>query len=208
MRHAGILFIIDQERGSPKTTFPKYLNKPGMSPQPKAGNFANGFRKCGIFPYNQDILEDNVFEYDLMSTTNGTIPVMVEEGNYLQRSTSPSTPACTSFSELSPLPVVQTHPPRNSRRKQETAVVTSAEYRNQVRNKPPTRGPRRQGGTEPNTSRDLQNNENYCNECGGYFFDDTAGQKWVKCVGDCNRWFHEACVENGNQTQFICNKCS
>lgn len=48
-----------------------------------------------------------------------------------------------------------------------------------------------------NEKADKENSsENFCNHCGGYYFDDDSDDEdWIKCSEkDCNLWFHETCT--------------
>jgi hypothetical protein len=93
------------------------------------GNLTSGFRKCGIYPYNPDILADDIFEYE-------PVPAVSDKDFVRTADTSASTPAATSFEELSPIPVVKSSNDsslRKGRNNQESAVVTSADYWEKVR---------------------------------------------------------------------------
>lgn len=68
-----------------------------------AGNLSNGFLKCGIYPYNPDMLAEDVFEYQPVPSVNGGDGVRLAEDTTDSR-TSTSTP--TSFEELSTLPKI------------------------------------------------------------------------------------------------------
>ena len=63
-----------------------------------------------------------------------------------------------------------------------------------------------EGWTDP-VAQPVSSDENYCGVCNGYFYDEKAGEHWVQCVGNCGRWFHEICVENGTDKSFICDLC-
>jgi hypothetical protein len=58
-----------------------------------------------------------------------------------------------------------------------------------------------------NSSTSINSDENYCGVCDGYYYDDKAGEQWVKCVGNCGRWLYEICVENGAGMSFIYDVC-
>jgi hypothetical protein len=63
------------------------------------------------------------------------------------------------------------------------------------------------GTNAPSFSSNINRDENYCGVRSGYYYDDKAGEQWVKCLGDSGRWFHETFVENGADNQFTCNAC-
>jgi hypothetical protein len=188
-----------------------------------AGNLSSGFLKCGIYPYNPHILAEDIFEYQPAPVVNGDDGVRLAEDTADSR-TSTSTP--TSFEELSPLPKI-TFPSdpfiRKGRKKQESAVVTSADFRERLRESTQENGrqrrsvqnkkttsrhsERRIGRDGPSCSTSINSDENYCGVCSGYYYDDKAGEQWVQCVGSCGRWFHEICVENGEDMCFICDLC-
>ncbi|GFG32296.1 hypothetical protein Cfor_02693 [Coptotermes formosanus] len=96
---------------------------------PTAGNLSGGFLKCGIHPYNPDILAEDIFEYQPAPAVNGGDGVRLAEDTADSRT---STSTLTSFEELPPLPKI-TFPSdpfiRKGRKKQDSAVVTSADFR-------------------------------------------------------------------------------
>jgi hypothetical protein len=144
------------------------------------GNFTSGFRKCGIYPYNPDILADDVFEYEIVPAPNGADPVRLAED--IEDSPTPSSTA-TSFEELSPVPVIvsQSDGSVTKRKKQESAVLTSAAFKEKLReskqksrkqNRPigikktvSRNSERRVGMDEPSFSGNLNHDENYCGVC-------------------------------------------
>jgi hypothetical protein len=90
-------------------------------------NFTSGFRKCGIYPYNPDVLADDVFEHEIVPAPNGIHPVRLED---IEDSPAPSSTAA-SFEELSPVPVITSRGDcsvRKGRKKYELAVVTSPAF--------------------------------------------------------------------------------
>jgi hypothetical protein len=85
-----------------------------------------------IKPYNPDILADHIFEYELVLAVNGEDTFCFAEETrdiFAPRSTP------TFSRELSPIRMVK--PPNDSslrkgRKKQETAIVTSTDYREKL----------------------------------------------------------------------------
>lgn len=173
------------------------------------GNLTSGFRKCGIYPYNPDVLADDVYEYELVTAQKdaqvrvGDDITEVNDSVHLLSTRS-------SFEAISPVPVVESKlSGRKATRKQESVVLTSKNYRRQLREKTSTQpSKRRSVKNVACSSAHITDKDNYCGECGGFYYDDSAGQKWVKCVGQCNKWFHEMCVENGDELHFKCDNCS
>jgi hypothetical protein len=109
------------------------LLKPAWDKSATVGNLTSGFRKCGIYPYNPDILADDVFEYELVPALNGGDPVRLA-GDIID-SPAPSSTS-TSFEELSPVPVIKSRSDCSickGRKKQESTVVTSAAFREKLR---------------------------------------------------------------------------
>jgi hypothetical protein len=94
---------------------------------------SSGFLKCGIYPYNPYILAEDIFEYQPAPAVNSGDGVCLAEDT-TDSCTCTSTP--TSFEELPPLPKI-TFPSdpfiRKGRKKQESAVVTSADFQERLR---------------------------------------------------------------------------
>jgi hypothetical protein len=156
-----------------------------------AGNLSSGFLKCGIYPYNPYILAEDIFEYQPAPAVNGDDGVRLDEDTADSR-ISTSTPM--SLEELSPLPKI-TFPSdpfiRKVRKKQMSAIATSADFRERLRESRQENGRQcrsvqnkkttsrhsegRIGMDGPSCSATINSDENYCGVCNGYYYDDKAG---------------------------------
>lgn len=110
--------------------------------------------------------------------------------------------------ELSPVPTLKTTCSNRGKRKNIARELTSAESLASAR-KRVANGSSNVGVGAKRRATKSAGNSNVsclCPVCGGNYYDENQGQKWVQCCGSCSSWFHEECVELEDNS-FYCNEC-
>ncbi|KAF5281763.1 hypothetical protein FQR65_LT14558 [Abscondita terminalis] len=197
----------------------------------------NGFRKCGIFPFQPTIFRDDEF---VIHSSNER----EKDGNTaenVQPNQSPQ-PGCSgetskrrgkrgSTSILTSTPYKTALEESLEQRKKVTPrqIGTRGKQSNQDKNmktdnergktKKQRKKAQRSSSSSSNsdideielidTDDDMDQDEvdAECFYCSNFFSEDIAGSKWIRCMM-CQRWCHEDCADVRNGKTFICEFCS
>ena len=189
-------------------------------------NAINGFRKCGIAPYNPDIFKEEYF------LTSSVSDIPVEEYNGQDESPSKAVDVSdetdksekqhpqVSPHQIRPLPKLSNLPKKRAGVKRgRTAILTSSPVKNALmatisKNKKQKSSSIKQV-TELKSSKQYSKESSqvgssgddtpclYCNE----LYQDRCGHGWAMCI-KCKRWAHEACAGiEDDDDDFTCELC-
>lgn len=177
-----------QEKELQSNTLVIFWSWHGMSVT--AGNLTNKFWKCWIYPYNPDILADDVFKCKSVSAPNGGDPVCPVEDIL-----DPLTPSSTAsllknwhqFQWEHPKVTAVTSAP--FREKQTDSRQKSGKKTFEMKKNSSCHSEWQAAMDAPSYSSNINHNKNYCGVCNSCYSYDKAGEKWVKCLRNCGIWF-------------------
>ena len=175
----------------------------------------NGFKKCGIYPFNRNVFRDS--DFTIQEDENGSSadsPTSKSPASVDQ----PSTSGLVSPADISPPPVMRRRNISNGRSGKAT-LITGSPYKKelqkstsrtvQLKGKTITENKRQSPSTNVDCSADSDDEDEHdaeCIYCSGLFSKDKRGEKWLRCT-KCMRWCHEKCADVNDWKHFACAEC-
>lgn len=188
----------------------------------------NGFRTCGIWPYDPEVFSDSDFiaagvtEEQQPQTSTAALAASPAVPDPVQQPQTPESPSVISAKRvlqcMSPIPHISGSRIR-ARKPEKALVLTSSPNKVLLQEKENTKISKKRNANQMSArkankspkkknllkhSQTKQNDECFCLVCNEPFSNSRSSEMWVQCPL-CTRWAHEECTPG--DYCYICHNC-